>query len=193
MTSEGTNEKSDNNKKEGRGIRAMMSTTMLFCMCFARFVMTRFFSVGMRFFAIIVFLLFIDFRSMAHVLLAMFPLMLGTMWMVGAMNLFGIGYNFSNVMAIPLILGIGIDSGVHMVHRHVQGTAPAALASTTGKAIVISSLTTMLGFGSMVFGAYGGMQSLGITLLLGVSACLVATVIVLPTTLAARDLLRARR
>ncbi len=142
---------------------------------------------------VIVFLLFIDFRSMAHVLLAMFPLMLGTMWMVGAMNLFGIGYNFSNVMAIPLILGIGIDSGVHMVHRHVQGTAPAALASTTGKAIVISSLTTMLGFGSMVFGAYGGMQSLGITLLLGVGACLVATVIVLPTTLAARDLLRARR
>jgi predicted RND superfamily exporter protein len=148
---------------------------------------SAFYAIG-----IIMFLLWIDFRSMPRVLLAMFPLLLGALWMVGCMNIFDIGYNFSNVMAIPLILGIGIDSGVHMVHRHAQGTQPAELAATTGKAIIISSLTTMVGFGSMIFGAYGGMQSLGITLLLGVGSCLVATVIVLPTTLAVGKLLRER-
>jgi len=132
---------------------------------------------------IIFIILLIDFRSLTGVLMALFPLLLGAVWMVGCMNVFGIGYNFANMMAIPLILGIGIDSGVHIVHRYRQGTLPGELVSTTGKAVFISSFTTMIGFGSMMAASYGGMRSLGMTLVIGVGACLISTTTVLPAWL----------
>lgn len=128
-------------------------------------------------------LLFIDFRTIRGTLLALFPLALGLVWMVGGMNALGIGYNFANVIAIPLILGIGIDSGVHVVHRWLRGTPPADLPATTGKAVLVSSLTTIVGFGALMSSDHRGMWSLGLTLVLGVAACMVAATLVLPALL----------
>lgn len=128
-------------------------------------------------------LLFIDFRSVRGALLSLFPLALGLVWMVGGMNALGIGYNFANVIAIPLILGIGIDSGIHVVHRWLRGTPPADLPTTTGKAVVVSSLTTIVGFGALMSSDHRGMWSLGLTLVLGVAACMVAATLVLPALL----------
>lgn len=135
----------------------------------------------------IVVLLAIDLRSARDVLASLFPLALGVLWMIGGMNVLGISYNFANLMAVPLIIGIGIDSGVHIVHRWRQGTAPADVAGTAGKAVALSSLTTMASFGSMVFAEHRGMQSLGETLLLGMVACLILSVIALPALLALHE------
>jgi predicted RND superfamily exporter protein len=86
-------------------------------------------------------------------------------------------------MAIPLIIGIGIDSGVHVMHRTAQGTPPSRVAETAGRAVTISSLTTMASFGSMILADHRGMQSLGETLLVGMAACLVLSVVALPALL----------
>jgi predicted RND superfamily exporter protein len=142
---------------------------------------------------IILLLLLVDFRALRPTLLALFPIVLGLVWMVGAMNAFDIGYNFANVIAIPLILGIGIDSGVHVVHRWLQGTAPTDLPATTGKAVIVSSLTTIIGFGALLASDHGGIRSLGLTLTIGVAASMIGASLVLPALLEAIRRLREPR
>jgi len=135
---------------------------------------------------VVVLFLWFDFRSLKKALLAMIPLFFGVIWMVGVMGLTGIQLTLLNIMAIPLIIGIGIDDGVHLIHRyHHEGKdAIFTVFSSTGKAITITSLTTMLAFGSLVFAVYRGFGSLGIALFIGVGTCLLASIFVLPALLA---------
>ncbi|MEZ4267309.1 MAG: MMPL family transporter [Myxococcota bacterium] len=132
-------------------------------------------------------LLFIDFRRVGTTLLALIPLFVGVLWAWGGMSLMGMSYNPANIIAFPLILGIGVDTGVHVLHRWHQQTDGdiAAVVRTTGRAILISSATTMIGFGSLALATHRGMSSLGTVLLLGVSACLVTATLILPALLAA--------
>jgi predicted RND superfamily exporter protein len=128
------------------------------------------------------FLLLIDFRHAGDALLAMIPLIFGIFWMVGIMHMFGLKLTVMNVMGLPMILGIGIDDGVHIVHRwrhEGNGRIPIVFAST-GKAIMLTSLTTMLAFGSLLFSIWRGFGQLGSALFIGVAACFVATVVILP-------------
>jgi len=127
-------------------------------------------------------LLSIDFRNVGHALIAMIPLMAGMVWMVGILHLIGRQLDVVNVMAIPLIIGIGIDDGVHIIHRwrrEGRGSVKTVFAST-GKAILLTSLTTMLAFGSLMFSLWRGYGSLGTALLIGVGACFITTVFILP-------------
>lgn len=80
-----------------------------------------------------------------------------------------------------MILGIGIDDGVHIVHRwRIEGKGKTrTVFSSTGKAILLTSLTTMLAFGSLIFSIWRGFGQLGGALFLGVGACFLTTVIVL--------------
>ena len=116
----------------------------------------------------------------------MTPLLFGMVWMVGFMGLAGIQLTLLNVIALPLIIGIGIDDGVHVLHRYrIEG--PGAIDRvyrSTGKAIIITSLTTMLAFGSLVFATYRGFGSMGLALFIGVGMCLAATIAILPAILA---------
>lgn len=130
---------------------------------------------------IVFLLLWADFRNFRHALMAMIPLALGMFWMLGLMNLVGMQLTVMNVMGLPMILGIGIDDGVHIVHRwREEGRGRLhAIFSSTGKAILLTSLTTMLGFGSLVFSIYRGFGHLGGALFLGVAACFLTTVIFL--------------
>ena len=127
-------------------------------------------------------LLTADFRKPGHALMAMIPLVTGMAWMVGIMHLLGRQLDVINVMALPLIIGIGIDDGVHIVHRwrrEGRGSVQTVFSST-GKAILLTSLTTMLAFGSMVFSIWRGYGSLGIALVIGVGACFLTSVLILP-------------
>ncbi len=133
-------------------------------------------------------LLAIDLRGVRHALLAMVPVLLGVTWMLGLMRAFGLHFNFANLVAVPIVIGVGIDSGVHLVHRYRlerDCEIPVILAHT-GRAILIASLTTMLGFGSLALATHRGMQSLGLLLLIGVGTNLVAAIVVLPCLLAWR-------
>ena len=131
---------------------------------------------------VVFFLLWLDFRNPLHALMAMIPLAFGVFWMVGIMNLSGMMLTVMNVMGFPLIIGIGIDDGVHIIHRwkHEGKGKIWTIFSSTGKAILLTSLTTMLAFGSLVFSIWRGFGHLGGALFIGVGACFLTTVIVLP-------------
>jgi len=135
---------------------------------------------------IVIFLLLLwDFKKIHLAILAMVPLIIGAIWMVGTMHLLGLQLTLVNLMGLPLILGIGIDDGVHILHRHrIEGRGKIRTVFTsTGKAVLLTSLTTMLAFGSLVFATYRGLGSLGIALFIGVGTCFLSSVIILPALL----------
>ena len=139
--------------------------------------------------AVVFVLLWIDFRKPLYALIAMIPLALGVFWMVGLMNLTGILLSMMTVMGVPLIIGIGIDDGVHIMHRwrHEGNGRMRTVYSSTGKAILLTSLTTMFAFGSLIFSVMPGFVLFGGALFLGVGACFLTTVIVLPGILGIID------
>ena len=135
---------------------------------------------------IIVFLLLLlDFKKIRIAIMALIPLLIGAIWMVGIMFLSGLQLTMLNVMGIPLILGIGIDDGVHILHRYRSEAKRniSAVFKSTGKAVMLTSITTMLAFGSLKFATYRGLGSLGIALFIGVGACFLTSIIILPALL----------
>jgi len=126
-------------------------------------------------------LLWLDFRKIKYAILAMIPLMAGFIWMIGLMKLIGMQLTIVNVMGLPMIIGIGIDYGVHIVHRWcIEGKGKVnKIFASTGKAIILSALTTMLAFGSLVFSIWRGFASLGGAMFIGVGVCFFSTVIIL--------------
>jgi len=130
-------------------------------------------------------LLYIDFRKVGTVLITMIPLIFGAIWMVGLLKTIGQQLTLLNVMGIPMIIGIGIDFGVHFMHRyrHEGPGKIRTVVSSTGKAIMITSLTTMAGFGSLLMAKYRGLGSMGLLLGLGVGACFITTIWLLPALL----------
>ncbi len=84
-----------------------------------------------------------------------------------------------------MIIGVGIDNGVHVMQRiRLEGRAGMGVVLRhTGRAILIASLTTMIGFGSLALASHRGLSSLGFVLLLGVGSCLLTSMVVLPNLL----------
>ena len=131
--------------------------------------------------------LLLDFRRVKYALIGMVPLVFGAIWMTGVMELFGLQFTMLNIMAVPLIIGIGIDDGVHILHRWKIEKNLDIVYRSTGKAILLTSLTTMLGFGSLWFATYRGLGSMGIALFIGVGTCFLATLFVIPAILGLRN------
>lgn len=139
--------------------------------------------------------LLIDLRSARDAALALLPTALGWGWMILGMRMFGLAFDVANIVALPLVLGVGIAYGVHLMHRIREGdpspgsSAPAELPTIddairgTGGAIAVAALTTVAGFAALMVPDYGGMRSLGFVMCLGITTCLVATVVVLPAVL----------
>ncbi|UCF69314.1 MAG: MMPL family transporter, partial [Acidobacteriota bacterium] len=134
---------------------------------------------------IVLLTLLADFRALRPALLAMIPLAVGVIWLLGLMRLVGLNFNLANLVALPLVLGVGIDNGVHVIHRlRLEGEAGiTTVLRHTGRAILIASLTTMIGFGSLAFASHRGIASLGMVLLLGVGTSLIAATVLLPNLL----------
>ena len=125
-------------------------------------------------------------RRVTDTLLALLPLGLGMIWAAGLMWLCKLQFNVANLVAAPLIIGIGIENGIHLVHRFREDDrmTPASLvAGSTGQAVALFSLTTMVGFGSLMIAKYYGVFSMGLLLSLAVGSVLVASLVVLPMLL----------
>ncbi|MCD4748706.1 MAG: MMPL family transporter [Thermoanaerobaculales bacterium] len=128
-------------------------------------------------------LLWADLGSPGRSLLALTPLGIGLVWMLGAMSLFGLEVNFMNIFVATMVIGIGVDYSVHLLHRWFEsGGRPEAVARTA-KAIAVASLTTMVGFGSLVLSHYPGLRSVGAAAVLGALATAVLSITVLPVIL----------
>jgi predicted RND superfamily exporter protein len=119
------------------------------------------------------------------------PTAIGWLWMTGLMAAFDLRFDVANVVSMPLVLGIGIAFGVHMMHRcreeedegHPIEQRLDVVVRGTGGAIAIAALTTMVGFGGLMVAAHGGMKSFGGLMMLGIGLSLLATVLVLPALL----------
>lgn len=132
--------------------------------------------------AVFVLLLF-DFRNLRHALLAMGPLSLGAFQLAGLIGWFDIPLNAANMIVMPLLLGIGVDDGVHLVHELRRGQGPFRLRNSTAVAILLTSTTTLASFGILILARHQGLRSLGQVLSLGVFLCLTASLTVFPAFL----------
>jgi hypothetical protein len=123
-------------------------------------------------------------RRVRETVLAMVPLILGTLWTVALMQVAGLKFNLVNVWALPLIIGSAAEYGVNIVLRYLESPAHGGgprLARSTVMGVVFNGLTTIAGFGSLLVAHHRGVWSLGLLLVIGSAATLAASLIVLPT------------
>ena len=134
--------------------------------------------------AIIIYVYFM-FRNVRTVFFVLLPVLAGSIWTVGVMELIGLKLNMANMVILPLILGIGVVNGIHITHRYreEEDKHASVLGKSTGPAVLLSSLTTMIGFGSMMVADHSGVFSLGLVLTIGVFNCLMASITFLPALL----------
>ena len=128
------------------------------------------------------------FRGVVPGLLALVPLTLGAVWTLGLMGWMGVPLNAANLLLLPLMVGIGIDNGVYLVHRFREtpdgADEPRPLAPSAAKAITLASLTNIVGFGSLMLSSHRGIFSLGLVVAVGVVCLWLASVTTLPSLLA---------
>ncbi len=125
------------------------------------------------------------FRRLKPTWLALLPLGVAALWMLPCMALFGVQMNIANLIVIPLFMGMAIDNGIHLVDRALEPPRAASERTTqsTGKAVVLATLTTIAGFGSLMVARHAGIFSFGLLLALSVTCNLVAVFTVLPLLL----------
>jgi hypothetical protein len=121
-------------------------------------------------------------RRPRYFLSAAVPLAGGVVWMLGAMSLAGRTITAANVVAMPLVLGLGIDYGVHIVHRLRTASVEEALA-TTGRAIVVASVTTVAAFATLCLAHTEALVGMGLAAATGIAACLLWSLVFLPALL----------
>ncbi|HXJ61759.1 MAG TPA: MMPL family transporter [Verrucomicrobiae bacterium] len=133
--------------------------------------------------AAIAILVLIHFRRISCVFMSLLPVALGFLWMVGIMGLLGISFNPANIMTLPLVIGIGVTNGIHILNRFAEEQHPSILARSTGKAVLVSGLTTIAGFGSLIAAKHRGIESLGIIMATGTATAMLIGLTLLPAIL----------
>jgi len=128
-------------------------------------------------------LILLDYRSISHTLLAMIPTGLGMLQLFGLMGLIDIPLNPANMLLLPFFIGISVECGVHLVHDfRNQGDQYKTASPSTTLAVVVNTLTTMVGFATLMIATHRGLQSLGRAMTLAMGCCLVSS-LVLPSIL----------
>jgi uncharacterized protein len=134
---------------------------------------------------VVMLLLWLNMRSAKQAFITMIPLLFGALWMFGFMEIFKLRYTFTNVITFPMVLGIGIDTGIHMMHSFLHTKSIGRMLQITGKAVILSSITSMIGFGAIGFTASTmGVRNFGQTLFWGVGSCLITSIFVFSALLA---------
>lgn len=134
----------------------------------------------------IISVVWISLRGWMRALLAITPLVLGYIWMLGGMRLLSMDFNFLSITISPLLIGIGVDNGIHILHRTMeeyrlarQGAIERGVGATA-TSVIVTSLTTMFVFGSLLLARTPGLRMLGTSALLGIGFALVFSLLFLP-------------
>ena len=140
---------------------------------------------GVYAFITIIGITLLHFRRLKPTCLALIPLGVAALWMIPCMALFEVQMNIANLIVIPLFMSMAIDNGIHLVDRALEPprTAGERTTQSTGKAVVLATLTTIAGFGSLMVAHHAGIFSFGLLLALSVTCNLVAVFTVLPLLL----------
>jgi hopanoid biosynthesis associated RND transporter like protein HpnN len=130
-------------------------------------------------------LTFLMIRRLREAALSLVPLVLGFVWTIGLMHLFGLKFNLANVWGLPLIIGTSAEFGLNVVMRYMEGRTHGGplVARSTVMAVALNGLTTMVGFGSLMIATHQGIFGLGLLLTIGSACGLVASLVVLPVLL----------
>lgn len=127
-------------------------------------------------------MIFLVLRSVRDTLLVLIPLLLAALYTVAGTVLLSMPFNFANVIVLPLLMGLGVANGIHLVSRaREESSGAAAFSTTTPRAVIFSSLTTIASFGSLAVSSHRGTASMGELLVLSIGLTLVCTLIVLPS------------
>jgi len=141
--------------------------------------------------------LVVSYREFWHTLLTLVPLAAGGIAMIGYMNLRGLRFNPVNTGMLPLLIGVGVDYGVYMVHRWIyegkgiNSIRPAV--ESTGRAVSLAALTTMIGFASIILCRWRGLAMMGQTMTIGIGFSLIAAIVFLPAILKVIEMIKARK
>ena len=133
----------------------------------------------------IIVILLINFKSIRYALLGTLPLAAGLMIMIGGMALMGVGFNSANIIVLPLILGVGIDSAIYIINRYRQGSeSPGQVATrSAGIGVFLNALTILFSFGALMVAHHQGVFSIGAVMSLGMMASVAVFLIFLPALL----------
>lgn len=133
----------------------------------------------------IIALLLVNFRSIRYAILGTLPMAVGLLLMVGGMRLIGISFNSANIIVLPLILGVGIDSAIYILNRYRQGdeTPGRVATSSAGIGVFLNALTILFSFGALMVAHHQGVFSIGAVMSLGMVASVAAFLIFLPALL----------
>jgi hypothetical protein len=135
------------------------------------------------------------FRSLTQAVCVLLTVGLALVWLAGLFAVLGWKLNLFNLIALPLLIGMGQDDSLHIIHRYRE-EGPGSLRLVlheTGGAVFLTTLTTVIGFSSMLFVQHQGLRSLGWTAVLGMTLCLVSSVVVIPACLRIAEWIVARR
>jgi hopanoid biosynthesis associated RND transporter like protein HpnN len=123
-------------------------------------------------------------RSVTDYLLILAPLLLASAVTVGIAVAVGLSFNFANIIVLPLLIGLGVSSGIHLVIRARRDKTVELLSTTTPRAVLFSAFTTIASFASLAISSHWGQASMGLLLLIAISVNLVCYLLVLPALLA---------
>ena len=138
--------------------------------------------------------LLLYFRSFVHAMLAFLPAAFGLAALLAIMTLFGMRLNMVNLIGLPLLVGIGVDDGIFLVSLTKRRNDPESAGSTSASgplapachAVLMTTLTTVLTFGTLAFTSTPAIRSLGIMLAIGMVCCLAGTLFLLAPILMGR-------
>jgi hopanoid biosynthesis associated RND transporter like protein HpnN len=140
---------------------------------------------GLYAFLVIAAVLFLDFRNLGHTLIALTPLAMSLLLTLGVLGLFGVPLNPANMIAFPLILGVGVDNGVHVLHDYLirRAEGRSTISYAIGRGVLVKALTSMIGFGTLMISSERGLAGLGLILTLGVGCSMLSALVFLPAVL----------
>jgi len=130
-------------------------------------------------------ILLINFKSARFALIGALPLAAGLLLMVGGMWLAGISFNSANIIVLPLILGVGIDSAIYIINRYRQGeeTPAQVVMSSAGIGVFLNALTILFSFGALMVAHHQGVFSIGAVMSIGMVASVAVFLAFLPALL----------
>lgn len=130
-------------------------------------------------------ILLINFKSIRYALLGTLPLAAGLLLMIGGMRLMDVSFNSANIIVLPLILGVGIDSAIYIINRYRQGSeTPAQVATrSAGIGVFLNALTILFSFGALMVAHHQGVFSIGAVMSLGMVASVAVFLAFLPALL----------
>jgi len=128
-------------------------------------------------------------KQKTDALIILATILIGSVFTFGFMLIFNIPLNFANIIGLPLLLGIGVDSGIHIVDRfrQEQGNNKNIFMTSSTRGVFVSSLTTICSIGNLAFSSHTGTASMGLLLTVGLVSMMISTMMVLPAFLIWQD------